>query len=73
MAFQEDQRAKRELETSIGRRVLGVECPIRNKTGDTCKECERVKKLWRQNTATSEQEARDKQAKDSYFIRQEGC
>ncbi len=66
--FVEDKQAKRELEGSIGRRILGVECPIRNKTGEVCKECERVKKLWRQNTATSEQEARDKQAKDSYFI-----
>ena len=34
--FVEDQRAKRSLETSIGRRVLGVECPVRNKTGDVC-------------------------------------
>jgi hypothetical protein len=68
MAFVEDKQAKRTLETGIGRRVLGVECPIRNKTGDVCKECERVKKLWRQNTAATEQEARDKQAKDSYFL-----
>ena len=66
--FVEDKQAKRNLEGSIGRRILGVECPIRNKTGDVCKECARVKKLWRQNTSTSEQEARDKQAKDSYFL-----
>jgi hypothetical protein len=66
--FKEDARARRELEGTIGRRILGVECPTRNKTGDVCKECERVKKLWRENTATAEEDARKRQSKDSYFL-----
>ena len=68
MAFQEDKAAQRGLEGTIGRRVLGVECPVRNRTGDTCKECERVARLWRQDTATSVEDARKRQAKDSYFV-----
>jgi len=68
MAFQEDRAAQRGLESTIGRRVLGVECPVRNRTGEVCKECERVKRLWRQDTATSTEDARRRQAKDSYFI-----
>lgn len=68
MAFQEDRAAQRGLESTIGRRILGVECPVRNRTGEVCKECERVKRLWRQDTATSTEDARKRQAKDSYFI-----
>ena len=66
--FKEDARARRELESTIGRRVLGVECPVRNRKGDVCKECDRVRKLWRQNTTTAEDDARKRQAKDSYFL-----
>ena len=66
--FKEDKRAARELEAATGKRVLGIECPLRNNTGDVCKECERVRKLWNANTADAEKEARDRQAKDSYFL-----
>lgn len=66
--FTEDPKAKRELENAVGKRVLAVECPVRNRTGDICRECERVRKLWKEGTADSENEARKRQAKDSYFL-----
>lgn len=66
--FTEDPKAQRDLENQVGKKVLGVECPKKNRTGDICKECDRVAKLWRANTADSDKEARARQAKDSYFL-----
>ena len=68
MTFVEDKKAQRELENVTGKKILGVECPKRNRTGEICKECDRVAKLWRMGTADAEQEARGRQAKDSYFL-----
>ena len=68
MTFQQDEQATRALSGTIGKRVLGVECPVRNKTGDTCNECVRVKRWWREKTAESEKLARDHQSKESYFL-----
>lgn len=68
MSFQEDTKASRALGSTMGKRVLGVECPIRNNTGEICNECSRVKVWWRANNADDEKRARDHQAKESYFL-----
>jgi hypothetical protein len=68
MAFVEDERASRSLNSTMGKRVLGIECPVRNNTGDVCKECERVKLAWRAGDAENEKWAREHQAKESYFL-----
>lgn len=66
--FQEDTKASRALGSTMGKRVLGVECPIRNNTGEVCNECARVKAWWRSNSGDDEKRARDHQAKESYFL-----
>jgi len=66
--FQEDTKAGRALGSTMGKRILGVECPIRNNTGEVCNECVRVKAWWRGNNADDEKRARDHQAKESYFL-----
>lgn len=66
--FQEDQGAARQLNATMGKRILGLECPLRNGTGDICRECERVKAAWRAGDAENEKWARDHQAKESYFL-----
>ena len=67
MSFQEDTKASRALGSTMGKRVLGVECPIRNNTGEVCNECARVKVWWR-GGGEDEKRARDHQAKESYFL-----
>lgn len=66
--FQEDKAAARSLGSTMGKRVLGVECPLRNATGEVCRECERVKAAWRAGDSDNEKWARDHQAKESYFL-----
>src|SRR5210317_1103532 len=68
MTFVEDERASRSLNSTMGKRILGIECPVRNNTGDVCRECERVKKAWRAGDAENEKWAREHQAKESYFL-----
>jgi hypothetical protein len=65
--FQEDTKAGRALGSTMGKRVLGIECPIRNNTGEVCNECARVKVWWR-GGGEDEKRARDHQAKESYFL-----
>jgi hypothetical protein len=65
--FAEDTRAGRALGSTLGKRVLGIECPIRNNTGEVCNECARVKVWWR-GGGEDEKRARDHQAKESYFL-----
>lgn len=67
MSFQEDTKASRALGSTMGKRVLGVECPIRNNSGEVCNECARVKVWWR-GGGEDEKRARDHQAKESYFL-----
>jgi hypothetical protein len=66
--FEEDKAAARALAATQGKRVLGIECPVRNGTGEVCKECERVKAGWRAGDAENEKWSRDHQAKESYFL-----
>lgn len=68
MALQEDQKAKRATEQAVGKKVLGTECPKRNRTGTVCKECDRVERLYRSGTADDRELAGRKKAKDSYFL-----
>ena len=68
MKLEVDEKETRKLSGEMGRRVLGVECPVYNKTGDICKECDRVKTLYRQDTAESRKEAGDRRAKQSFFL-----
>nr|NIU83580.1 hypothetical protein [Candidatus Thorarchaeota archaeon] len=68
MSYEMDEGARRKVDSSFsGKRVLGIECPLRNNTGVVCKECDRARKLWRMGTESSQQEARDRFAKPTYF------
>jgi hypothetical protein len=68
MSYEVDEGARRKVDSSFsGKRVLGIECPLRNNTGPVCKECDRARKLWRMGTESSQQEARDRFAKPTYF------
>jgi hypothetical protein len=66
--IQEDPKAKRATEQAVGKKILGTECPKRNRTGTICKECDRVEKLYRAGTADARDEAGSRKAKDSYFL-----
>lgn len=70
MSYEMDERDTRELSGELDkkRRVFGVLCPKRNRTGDTCKECDRAELLWGRGDKDSQDIARGKFAKPSFFI-----